>query len=131
MPSMSARAAESPMRNIGWSSTMSTRSTARSPDFIDPRSRPLGPFARRARSSISALGRSGHSLAVLAHRSRLREEDVESGAVRCAGADRDRAAQLGGALAHRGQADADRRAGGKADAVVHDLDLDDVARLYA
>ena len=39
--------------------------------LIDSRSRPLGPFARSARSSISAPGRSGHSLAPLAHRSPL------------------------------------------------------------
>src|SRR4249919_981688 len=39
--------------------------------LIDLRSRPLGPFARSARSSISAPGRSGHSLAPRAHRSPL------------------------------------------------------------
>ena len=39
--------------------------------LIDLRSWPLGPFAHSARSSISALGRSGHSLTPLARRSPL------------------------------------------------------------
>ena len=39
--------------------------------LIELRSRPLGPFALSARSSNSALGRSGHSLSPLAHRTPL------------------------------------------------------------